>query len=372
MAASSLGAALRPGFGASPTELASLLRDGRLLAAEVLEASRDGNLILAIGRHRVPAESDVDLDPGRHLLLRVSQQGGGWLLHVVGEPDVAEPFLLAELRKVVGEQRSVGELLAGLAARLRASAGTSNPLAPSTAQLAASLSEHILQPGAGGAELRRLLSLSGLRYEAALAHWARDLDGRQAAGGEVPDSLRSDLKAKLLKLLAGETGAMREAVERVLRALETEQLLGLARRQAGEPFVWSLPVPDGDTWSTAQLVFHPGQEPESGQRDAQEEADGDGGFGTLGRVTLRLELSRLGPLQLDLELESDVVTLRVLAARQSVIERLQRDFEELQELAGGRRFQLFARLAESAEVEQPPVSLDIRFLRENRLLDVQG
>src|SRR5262249_37051580 len=50
IASSGTGAVFRP-TGGGTSEAAALLRDGRLLAAEVLARNADGTLLLAIGRH---------------------------------------------------------------------------------------------------------------------------------------------------------------------------------------------------------------------------------------------------------------------------------------------------------------------------------
>src|SRR5262245_66532476 len=82
---SSAAAVIRTTAAAQEGDLSAVLRQGRVLVGEVLQASPGGELLLAIGRYRVPAQSDVRLEAGEHLLLRVAASDDGIELLVLGD-----------------------------------------------------------------------------------------------------------------------------------------------------------------------------------------------------------------------------------------------------------------------------------------------
>src|SRR6187402_1108853 len=117
-------AVLRPAALALQSDLAQLLRDGRLLTGEIVAGPTAGQVLIAIGRHRVPAQSDVRLEPGRAFLFRVEETRSGVVLHVLDGAQEEEPVLLRALREVVAHERPIGAILSELLARARASAGS--------------------------------------------------------------------------------------------------------------------------------------------------------------------------------------------------------------------------------------------------------
>jgi hypothetical protein len=117
---SQLVSALRLAGTAGAPSLSELLADGRVLAGQVLEEMAQGGLLLAVGPHRLPAESHVSLREGDAFLFRVERGPEGLTLRVLGGREGAvEPPLLRALRGVVGQDRPVGELLEELAAEIR-------------------------------------------------------------------------------------------------------------------------------------------------------------------------------------------------------------------------------------------------------------
>ncbi len=70
------GPALRPAHALSG-DLAAVLREGRVLAGEVLERLDGSTVVLGIGRHRVPANAPTELRVGDRLTLQVERQAGG-------------------------------------------------------------------------------------------------------------------------------------------------------------------------------------------------------------------------------------------------------------------------------------------------------
>jgi hypothetical protein len=363
IAASSAAQGLRPLATALQGELSAVLREGRILVGEVLARPGDGTLLIAVGRQRVPARSDVALQPGQAFLFRVLREGDGLVLSVLGQGDGAESELLAALRRVIGEERPLAEVLGTLAARLRAELARPGAALEDLLRLASALDARVFRPGSVGEELRSLLARSGLRYESALWNAART-----GLGAELLARLSQDFKAELLRAFERlADGPARDAVARALAGLEAEQLLNHARARAGEPQVFGFPVPDGAGgagWTTARLVVSPREEGQKGP---------GGSEGETRRVVLGVSFSRTGPVRADLVLTAAGLHAQILVARRELAEALARDHDELVQLLGGeRRVQLHSRLGSLAEVSVGDNPLDVRFLRENHLMDVSG
>jgi hypothetical protein len=366
IASSGAGAVLRSGAGQA-SDSHALLRDGRVLTAEVLARSGDGTLLLAIGRHVIPAESELALDPGARFVVRVEGDGEGAVLQLVGAAADPEEALLAALRRVVGEERPLGEPLAELARALRAATNTKEGALPPEAQaLARALGAFATSTSlAGGAEgLRASLFALGLGHEAALAA----LLGARGARASLAE-LRGNLKARLLAAEAALAGApereLHQAVARALASLEAEQLLNLARERAGEPVVLSLPLADAEGFATARL-FVPARE----ERAAGEDGAPPAPF----RLALELELSRLGPLRVELALAPARLAVSVRVTRPETRARLAAELGELRARLerGPRALELEVRLVAPGELAPSGGPFDIRYLHERRLMDVRG
>ncbi len=367
IASSASGAVFRPSAGGS-SELTALLRHGRVLSAEMLSNPGDGTVLLAIARHTIPAESDLRLDPGARFLVRVEQSAEGVLLKLLSAEAAPDDALLGALRAVVGEERPLGEVLGELGRALRAAHGRAE-LPPELRALAQSLGALAARPDGDAGALRTLLGSLGLAHEAGLA--ALLLAGR--AGQEVLERLRGDLKAQLLRAqaaLAGLTSGtapaeLGEAVTRALTSLEAEQLLNLARERAGEPLVLSFPFPDGEGFATARLSVPPRRE----QRQ-QESGAGEVPF----RLSLALELTRLGPLRAELVRTRARISVRLVVTRPAAAARLEAGLDELRARLGGaaQALDLGVRLATPDEAAQVFDPLDIAYLREHHLLNVAG
>lgn len=373
LVASSSSAVLRPAAAALQSDLAAVLRDGRVLAGQLVSGSTDGQVLLAIGRHHVPAQSDVRLEPGRPFLFRVEETASGVVLHVLDGAGGAEPALLGALREVVAHERPLGEILSALAARIRATAD-----APGSGRAGASegallrslltlLGGHVAGEGADGAALRELLARSGLRYESQLLALARAASGPdEAAHAALAARVQGDLKGELLRFFArlGDPG-LGEEVARALAGLEAEQLFNVARERAGDPLVWSLVIPDGSRWTTLRLALSA-----RGEREGQGQERHGAGL----RLVLGLSLSNTGPLRVDLFLSPEALSVRLLVERADVAERLAADAERIAELLAteGRGVHVSARHASPAEVAFAERPLDIRWLDRHHLMDVQG
>jgi hypothetical protein len=340
-------------------EAAAILRAGRILIGDVLSAA-DGTVLLAIGRQKIPAETAVALDPGQELLLRVEQGPQGILLQILGDESSEGSDLLRALRAVVGEDEPLGALFSELAAGIKRAEGGNATLLD---RLASALAQNAFAPseaGEAGAGLLALLENAPLRFESLLA---AALAAPHA--GAFLERLRASLKAELSAALERlEEGPLRTSVERLQAALDSEQLLNVARERAGEPLSWGLPVRDGEGFATARFSYRRRRQRAGDEHEAQ--------AGEI--LVLGIRLSRLGPVRAELALEKDRLLARIDVARPDLVERLQADYDGLAQRLrrGERQVQLFVRVLPEAEIEVEPERLDIRFLREHRLMDVSG
>ena len=202
--------AVRPVL-ALDASLTAVLREGRVVAGEVLQSMDGHSVLIGVGRHRVPAEAQVDLSPGDRFLARVERSGQDVVLHMLGGGPGEESRLLLALRSVVAEDRPIGELLGDVATRLRAALASDGDGEPAFARLLRQLGTHVLEPGSGAAELRDLLARSGLDYESQLLGLA--------GGGKAAAQLHQAL-----------AGLVQQVVAR-LRALWSGQGLQLSANQ---------------------------------------------------------------------------------------------------------------------------------------------
>jgi len=363
---------IRPNGAAGQTvDLSALLRDGRVLSGEVLESLNNGAILVGIGRQKVPAQTNLRMDPGQHFLFQVQHAAGQILLRILGGAGAEGGEFWRFLRDVIGEDRPLGELLTELAGRIRGelsrpgagSGGESDPLR----RILAGLERFARAPLGGeeaGPELRELFRGAGLRYEALLfaalgAGLNRDL----------LDALHRDLKGRLLQALRElPDGPTKEAVARALAGLEAEQLLNVARAHSGEPQVLSLPLADGDGWTTAKLAVPARRERKDG--DGDDEGDED----EPQRYVLGVTFSRLGPIRADLALGPKQLNVRLLAERPEIAERLRADAPGLAELLGRgeRAVRIAVGLGGPADLEVGGDLCDISLLRDNHIMDVSG
>jgi hypothetical protein len=467
------------------SDLSAVLREGRVLAGEVLQSMGGGSVLVGIGRHRVPAQSQVALEQGQRFFFVVEGQGEELALRILHERE-GEPQLLRALRGVLGADQPLGRIAETLLQALQADptaadlrerfAALLTKLAGSPQQLAAALTSggplvyeaklalaaalHLpaSEAAALGADLERWLAaglqpdaqretgrvdlLSQLRSalaellgvgpsragrERALAAWiagsetpssksAPDLAlllelaiARLAAGSdraallarlrslnvsqlgrglellllrsllgvehvaarslsrEIAARAGSELKASWVEALSRlDPGPAREAVARALEGLEAEQLLNVARRRAGEALHWSVPLLDGERWTTAHLFVQRGCRPDK-------EADPASAAATW-RLSLSLDLSATGPLRADLAARSGALDVWVRAARPGTVSTLQAGMRELESrLAwGGRKVAVHVALAPPQVPPAEDCAADVRFLREHPLMDLSA
>lgn len=199
VSASSIHPLLRPVLPVSAN--APLLAEGRTLPGEVLERLDGGTVLVRLGEQRVPAEAGVDLQPGDRFRARVERSNGELVLRLLPEVDEAaagaERSLVAALRALLGEERSVGEVLRDLASALRATLaeGADPKVSALLAELAARGSAPVPEALAA--------ALQGAAGEDPLGHAL--LMFAAASEGAAPEDARASA-ATVLQLLAGELG----------------------------------------------------------------------------------------------------------------------------------------------------------------------
>jgi hypothetical protein len=454
---------LRP-VGGAP-ELATILREGRVLAGEVLQTLHEGTILIGVGRHRIAATSDTQLRPGARHLFEVLSEGEPLQVRVVPTAgEGADDELLRALRTALAAEQPLGSMLESLAAVLERELRGAPERRAALQRLLDALGGRALRPGAGGGELAAALKSGGLAYEARLADlalrssasaldefaalaraaFAEELGGDGAAdelgaalrrlvaseraptsatelarrlgaalelaaaragwsGGALarvrglgvdawPQSFRRalvralagggadaqagpvelesaaaelarDFKAELLRARAElEPGAARAAVERALANLEAEQLLNVARGASHEPLQWSLPLRDGERWTTAHLYV---RRDGSGRRGP---ASGEG------RLALAVEFSSTGPVHADVLLGSGGVALRILVSSDEVAARLRERLPDLeQHLAfGGRAVRASLATAPEEQLRAEDGVRDLDLLRDRSVMDLLG
>jgi hypothetical protein len=243
------------------SDLAAVLRAGRVLGGEVLQTLDGETLLIGIGSHRVPARTRVRMQPGHKFLFQVERDGDAVVLRVLGDGRAAESGLLEALRRVMGQDQPIGELLQRLAAALGSGTGSGGTPVPTAAGLLGDLVAYLFQPGADAGVLREQVSSGGLEYEARLAEMAlRSMGPRQLA------SLAATMQSELFAgLLAGAGSLEQGAFQTALRAALTELfgtpsgalleqwLAGAAVRAEGEPLPGELTALLERALSSAQL-----------------------------------------------------------------------------------------------------------------------
>ena len=341
------------------TEFDALLQRGRILAGVVSEVT-PSEALLRVGQYTFSAKSHPGLVAGQQLLLKATGDNGagGVLLKILGGPATTESGLLRQLRAVLSADRPLGELLQQLARKLT---GIESSQKGTTAGFGDQLAAHVFRPGASGSELMQLLLRGGLNYEALLLK-----AGGPAGSRADAKSLLLDLKAKLLSQLSKlSEGPARDVVARALSGLEAEQLLNVARHEAGEPLHWSFPMLDGENWMTAHLLWT------ENQAEHESAEDGDGEYQ---RISLGINFSKTGPVRVDAWMRSDRLNLRVLVEREPVAAVIRASTETLIKALGqsDRTVHIVVGVAPAEEVEIEARTMDIHYLRENHLMDVSG
>lgn len=211
-------------------DLASVLRQGRIVAGEVLELLDGSSIVIGLAGQRVQAESHVDLSTGDRFLARIDLVEGQIVLQIAGDAGAPDDALLLALRSLAGSEldaRSLFELLAasgvpesGLPAVFQPSEGAT-ALAVVVRQSGLFLESAIRaalsnEPAAGTRELaldglaRQILAGAGLeseRDQGELLRVLRDAIASSLAGDDrLPNAARPidaglELRADLVRTL---------------------------------------------------------------------------------------------------------------------------------------------------------------------------
>jgi len=344
--------------------LAAVLREGRVVSGRVLQRLGERVVLLGIEGQRVAARSTLPLNVGQQLALSVGSSPEGWLLRILDSGSAPQSPLLAALRQWIGRGQPLSNALADFARELRTLAAREDgELARGVLQ---QLGEHVLEPDGTSEQLRERLLHSGLAHEHALLAAGREPLRR----AELLRMLERDLKSLLLRAQRDlPAGPARDAAEAALASIETEQLLQLARREAGDPAALEFVLQDGARWANARLSVERDAAREQ-QRD-QEEPDQRSADGV--RARLALELSRLGGVRVELALHGGHLELAIEVEDPIALRTLAGRLPELRERlsAPGRSVQLRAlplRAADESQLRDGPAGA--RLLHAAPLVDV--
>lgn len=349
--------------------LAEILRAGRVLRGQVLEAFGGNAYLVGCQRHRFSLQADVALQVGQEFLFRVDpgRTDDELRLTILGDPGLTEFRLRDALRMVLRQERPLGDLMISLGEEVVEVLGEGGEQGIYAEELLQVLEEHLLQPGADGLELADVLNRIGLGYESSLLRLA----GLSEDLGDLLE-LEHDLKAQLLALREElPAGPLADALARALQGLEAEQILQVARQVEGDPNHWTFPVRDGDRWTCANLFI---QHREHGPEDPL--------HAPRWRVTLGVTFAAVGPVRVDFTLGPGGVTMRVLVTDESLVGPLQERAKHLQSVLADIvdvgvdpeflpvRVTVFPAPPEDVDVSRR--HLDIGFLRRRKVLDLRG
>lgn len=212
------------------SDLSAVLREGRVLAGEVLQTLGGGTFLIGIGRHRVPAQGQVALEEGQRFLFAVEGEGAELALRILLEDSPAEPQLLRALRAVLGADQPLGRIVEALLHALQG--------AGSEQQLGERLAAPFASSGASAQRLAAALTNGGpMVYEARLALAAAlSMPAAEATalGGELERWLAEGLARSTRE---GHGNPAEDSLSRLRAALA--ELLGGSATRAGREHAFS-------------------------------------------------------------------------------------------------------------------------------------
>ncbi len=100
------------------SDLANVLRQGRVVSGEVLGSFQGGHLLVGIGQHKVTASTSSELRPGNRYLFEIVDGEGELHLRALAGQGGDDGELLRTLRAALGAEQPIGALLEALAAEL--------------------------------------------------------------------------------------------------------------------------------------------------------------------------------------------------------------------------------------------------------------
>jgi hypothetical protein len=321
---------------------------GQAVEARVMERLDDGRFIIRIGANHLTAEAEPTLRPGQTMTLRVDSLDPRVLLSVLPSPEEritaehlrvfrsnpgALTLSLVELTEIVSGNR--GADLARLA-------GRDNLAVLLDALASAMLGREQIERGFS---LRDAVRSLGLQLEG-------DLRKALESPGSTPVPSQAGLKASLMKVLeefrakiqsaeinAPDAKAIREltpALERAVRAIESQQVLNVHFQEAEGKLLIQLPLILPGLMGKANIFIHS----EEGQAGRKERKDAF-------RVVFALEMDALGDVMAQANFRGKDATIRINCENcdaATFVEGLLPELEKLLSAAGYRVTELIARV----------------------------
>lgn len=209
--------------GAAASDPGAALRQGRVVAGEVVAVGTGGSVVVGVGRERVHATSAAGLEPGRRYLFELQGQGAGAELRALAGQAAGESALLSTLRAALGAEAPLGLVLDQLDRELRQPAESRQREARE--RLRQGIARATFSPTDSGAALAAALRASGQCYEARwLAQGVRSL-------GERAWELAHELATALFSDWVGEADAEPFA-DALQQALRDELSVGASQLEA--------------------------------------------------------------------------------------------------------------------------------------------
>lgn len=222
-------------------DLAAILRQGRVIAGDVLQTLTGGTVLIGIGRHRVPARSQTELEAGRRYFFEVLSGGEPVEVRALGTTQSGDSALLRALRGVLGAEQPLGPMFEQLIKELAKSRTQSGDPDGTLARLEETLGAQLFDPGADAEQLAGKLRGSGSTYE---ARWARI-----ALASTSPQEwtrVARELANALISEWTGASGADLDDFRAALRAALVDLFLGTGTDLESALVRWSHADPELD------------------------------------------------------------------------------------------------------------------------------
>jgi len=285
---------------------------GQTVEIRVLERLADGRFLIAAGATHLTAEADRALRPGQTLTMRVESLLPRVVLSVV--PSAEERLAAESLRAFRSNPAALTRGLAELAAILGGGAG--DPAAPAGPDFPAAILDALRTVLAGRERIGEGFSLPDFARALGLLTES-DLKRILEKPGGRPPSPSPNLKTILMRGLrecraaTGEfasTGADRirsliPALEKALRAIESQQLLNVHLQQGEGKLLFQVPLVMAGCVGNANILI---------RREGRPAAPG--GRGGAFRVLFALEMDALGDVMAQAHFSGNAVTCSVRCA----------------------------------------------------------
>ena len=328
----------RPGAGKPP------LRVGDVLQLSVLEVLSAGRVRVDLGKLRAVAEIRFPVTPGDRLKVEVESIGKQLRLRVLPPPDSgAAQSAAAERPAAFRLNRFAQPLKEGVDGILARPAGrTGAPKLPEeVANALKAVSAHLepVRPGGGiqelAARLKQLVESSGLFLEKKLETLLAGLSRGEKPPAETMQGaarlLDGDLKAQLLVLrryfeppavlpdrqAPDGAGQLRRAIDGMLADISAARTAARAA-EPNQPFqvvMYDLPLADGRRGGRLKMYF-----PKKGRQRER----------SAFRLSLLLDLDRLGMVRSDLVLRENGLSLMFFTARRRVKSHLDAHLDRIE------------------------------------------